>query len=90
MTPLTNHTSPTRQFEFTIYYNASDQLTSVINKPLVGSSVETFGNYFAYDKAGNIGSKQVKASAHGLNMSATVVLGAMAARRFEMPFRRES
>jgi len=67
--PLANPTGPTRQFDSSIYYDASDQLTSVINKPLAGSSVEILGHHFTYDKAGNMGSRQVETSASGSNMT---------------------
>ena len=67
--PLANPTGPTRQFDSNIYYDSSDQLTSVINKALPGSSVETLGHHYTYDKAGNLGSKQLETSASGSNMT---------------------
>ena len=67
--PLANPTGPTRQFDSDIYYDSSDQLKSVVNKALPGSSVETLGHHYTYDKAGNLGSKQLETSVSGSNMT---------------------
>ncbi len=59
----------TQQFQSTAYYNQGDQLTSLINQPVSGSSSGTSGFHYTYDPAGNIASKQVETSASDTTIS---------------------
>ena len=61
--------NPTSQYQSTIYYDQADQLSSLVNQPLAGSTVANTGYHYTYDPAGNIASKQVEASGTGATMT---------------------
>ena len=58
--PLANPTGLTRRFTSQVFYDNSDQVSSVIHTPLAGSSVVESAQHYVYDAAGNIASKQVE------------------------------
>lgn len=67
--PLANPSGGTSQYDATAYYDQSDQLSSLINQPLAGSTVSNTGYHYLNDPAGNIASKQVETSATGATMT---------------------
>ncbi len=66
---LANPSGNTSQYESAIYYDQADQLSSLVNQPLAGSSVANTGFHYLYDPAGNVGSKQVEKSASSATMT---------------------
>ncbi len=66
---LANPTGNTSQYQSTIYYDSADQLSSLINQPLAGSTVAHTGHHYTYDPADNIASKQVETSGTGATMT---------------------
>lgn len=66
---LANPSGSTSQYESAIYYDQADQLSSLVNQPLAGSSVANTGFHYLYDPAGNVGSKQVEKSASSATMT---------------------
>ena len=66
---LANPTGGTSQYQSTIYYDQADQLSSLTNAPLSGSTVANTGYHYLYDLAGNIASKQVETSGTGATMT---------------------
>jgi RHS repeat-associated protein len=67
--PLANPIGVTKQYDTTIYYDSSDQLSSLVSQPLSGSSGVGTGYHYLYDPAGNIASKQVETSQAGASMT---------------------
>jgi RHS repeat-associated protein len=67
--PLVNPTGITSQYQSTIYYDPADQLSSVVNQALAGSTVANTGYHYTYDLAGNIASKQVDTTSTGATMT---------------------
>ena len=67
--PLANPSGPTRQFESAVYYDLSEQVSTLIHTPLAGSSVAESAHHYIYDSAGNIASKQVENPGSGATMT---------------------
>jgi RHS repeat-associated protein len=67
--PLANPSGGTSQFQSTVFYDMADQVSSMVNAALPGSSVANTGNHYLYDLAGNLASKQVETSATGAIMT---------------------